>query len=344
MAKRLFALVMVCAVAWLSLLIYGEKVADLPEIMKPRGMDVDDARFYVTEDATVFIYSLKDFKLLKKFGSKGQGPQEFQVLPHVPVSVDVSTDKLIVFSIRKISYFTKEGEFIREVRALGLALRLIRFGDYFLGWSQTRDEGIIYSTVNIFDKNLTKIKEVYRVKDSYQGPGRGYHALPTVFTYQTYENKILVPGQDDATVDVFEFNSDLKKLFSIRVDQKPIKIGQEFKDQLTQYYKTAPETREIYETMLKPLFFPDHLPVILDFFVDSADNGTIYIITWKKEAGKNDFYTYDMTGKFKKQVTIPLKYQNAFSTYPALIKNGKLYQLVEDEKREVWELYITEIK
>jgi len=79
-------------------------------------MAVDDTQLYVTQEASVFIYSLKDFKLVKKFGSAGQGPQEFFLVPTVPLTIDVQMDQIIAVSIRKVSYFTKQGEFIKEVK------------------------------------------------------------------------------------------------------------------------------------------------------------------------------------------------------------------------------------
>jgi hypothetical protein len=321
-----------------SFIIYGEKVSTLPELRRPRDLAVDDTQLYVTESATIFIYSLKDFKLVKTFGKEGQGPQEFQTLPHVPVTVDVSTDRLIVFSIRKISYFTKQGEYINEVRAVNLALNLRLCGDRFLGWSQAKTEGVTYNTINLFDSKLNKLKEVFRLKDSYQGPGRGYEVLHSVFTYRFYDNKIFLPGKDDATIDIFD--SEMNKLLSLRLDQERIEVDREFKNRLIKHFKTSPEIKNIYP-MLKPLIFPDYFPVISDFFVD---DGKIYVMTWKRDNDCNEFSTYDMKGQFKRRLMIPIQYETDLSSYPTMVKKGKLYQLVDNEEKEEWELHISEIK
>lgn len=322
-----------------SFTAYGEVAATLPEIMKPRSMAVDDSQLYVTEQTKVFIYSLDNFKLLKAFGEAGEGPGEFKTLPHVPVTVDVSTDRIIVSSMRKISYFTKKGEFIDEVKAVNLALNLRLFGDRFVAWSQARTEGVIYNTMCLFDSRLNKLKELYRIEDSYQGQGRGYRVLHKVFTYIPYQDKLLLPGEDDAVIDIYD--NRMNKLLSIRLDQEKRKVDSEFRDKLTNFYKTSPETRELYETHLKPLIFPDYFPVIADFFVD---NGTVYVRTWKNENGAGEFLTYDMNGKFIRRIFIPFKYETELTAYPGMIKNGKLYQLVENEKKEAWELHISTIK
>jgi len=51
--------------------VLGEKLATLTGIMKPESISVDDRQIYVMENRTFFIYSLKDFNLMKKFGKPG---------------------------------------------------------------------------------------------------------------------------------------------------------------------------------------------------------------------------------------------------------------------------------
>lgn len=317
----------------------AEKVVELKELYKPRSIAVDKTQLYIGELASVLIYSLEDYKLIKRFGQKGQGPQEFQVLPHIPVGIDASTDKLVVTSMRKISYFTKQGEFLNEVKGASLALRLKLFGDNFLGWSQARQDGVLYNTICIFDKTLNKIEEIYRIKDSYQGPGMGYRVLPKVFSYQAYENKIVLPGDNDKSINVFD--KDMKKLFSITVDQKPRKVDPGVKERLTRYYKTGYQSKTIYERMLKPLIFPDVFPVVVDFF---AADGYIYVMTSRTVESGDEFFIYDMKGKFVKQLVLPIIYESEFSPYPTIVQNGKLYQLVENDAGEVWELHVSPIK
>ena len=337
MSKRILTVTLVLILV--SMTLWGEKKAELPELKQPKTLAVDDTQLYVTESASILIYSLKDYKLVRKFGKEGQGPQEFQTLPHVPVTVDVSTDLLIAASIRKISYFTKQGEYIDEVRGVNLALNLrLCTGDRFMAWSQAKTEGVTYNTITLFDAKLNKLKELYRVKDSYQGPGRGYHVLHKVFTYQTYDGKILLPGKDDASIDILD--GKLNKLLTIRLDQEPIKVDAAFKERLIHHFKTSPEIKNVLP-MLKPLIFPDYFPVIADFFVD---DGIIYIMTWKRENGENEFFTYDMKGTFKKRLMIPIRYETDLDAYPTMVKNGKLYQLVDNEKTETWELHVSGIR
>ena len=49
----------------------------LAEIFNPSSIKVDDQKIYIVQDVNTFIYSVKDFKLINKFGKAGEGPREF---------------------------------------------------------------------------------------------------------------------------------------------------------------------------------------------------------------------------------------------------------------------------
>ena len=132
----------------------------------------------------------------------------------------------------------------------------------------------------------------------------------------------------------------MKKLFTIKVKQENLKVTQDFKDKLIHFFKTSARTKDIYETLLKPVTFPDYFPSIQAFFV--VDD-RVYVMTWKKDRGKNKFYIYNLDGSFIKEHWIPLVYQNELELYPITLKNGKLYQLIEDPDSEEWILHISEI-
>lgn len=336
MKKIIFALILMLLV--FSVVIHGEKVGVLPELMKPTFMGVDDTQLYVIEGASIYIYSLKELKVVKKFGREGQGPQEFQIFPPLQITLDASGDNITVFSFLKVSYFTKKGEFIKEIRAPSFSMNLQVFGDGFIGWTTAQQEGVRYKIVNIYDSKLNKLKEIYRIKDEFQKPGQGLKLLTKTTSFAGYENKIFLPGKDDATIAVFDGN--MKKLFSINLDQKKVKVDQKIKDAVIEYLKTTPGIKEQFEA-IKPIIFPEYFPTIAGFFV--ADN-TIYVMTWKTENNSREFFTYDLKGKFKKRMMIDIKYETPVKPYPINIHKGKLYQIVENEEEEEWELHMSVVK
>ena len=63
--------------AWST--IFAARVIPFPELLSPELIRVDENKIYITEKANIYIYSKKDFKLVKKFGKKGAGPEEFKI-------------------------------------------------------------------------------------------------------------------------------------------------------------------------------------------------------------------------------------------------------------------------
>ncbi len=64
---------------------------------------------------------------------------------------------------------------------------------------------------------------------------------------------------------------------------------------------------------------------------------------WKWENKRVEFFIFDLKGKLEKNIYIPFAFQDALRPYPAAIKNGKLYQLIENDEEE-WELHISVIE
>lgn len=321
----------------------GEQSIRISGLGRPVGLEMDQDQLYIMENAVVYVYSLKDYRLVKKFGQPGQGPGEFATLPHVHITLDCSTDRLIIGSIRKISYWTKQGDFIREKKAVNLAYRLVVMEgipgkERFLGWSRSQENGFNYNTIVIFDAELKKLRQVYRDRDPFQGQGKGYDMLSKTFSFLSHRGKLLLPGQDDASVDVFDL--EMNPRFTIRVDTERLKVSNDFKRKMIDFLKTSPETKNVFP-MLQPIRFPRYFPAINSFF---ADQGIIYVMTWKRNQGRNEFFMYDMEGNFLKRLMLPIRYETDIQTYPTVIRNGKLVQLVENEEAQEWELRISVIR
>ncbi|MFC2155329.1 hypothetical protein ACFLRB_02405 [Acidobacteriota bacterium] len=97
-----------------SLLLSG-KVVPLPDLLNPNVIMADNDRLYIADGTSIFIYSAKDFSLLKKFGREGEGPREF--LDKI-YTIGVQGEYLTVNSVAKLSFFTKDGQFVKGKRTL----------------------------------------------------------------------------------------------------------------------------------------------------------------------------------------------------------------------------------
>ncbi|UCH96431.1 MAG: hypothetical protein JSV88_06160, partial [Candidatus Aminicenantes bacterium] len=80
----------------------------------------------------------------------------------------------------------------------------------------------------------------------------------------------------------------------------------------------------------------EFFPAIRDLIVD---NGHVYVITWRKKEQEHEFLIFDLEGKLEKKTWLPLQdYDDGVALFPYSLKNNYLYQLIDNEEEEVWEL------
>ena len=92
----------------------GKKLATLKEVVDATSMEIIGDELFVLDEVVVYVYSLKDFKLLRKFGRKGNGPGEFVYYPISPVMMDLYDGKLILSRFNKVAIYSKSGKLLKE--------------------------------------------------------------------------------------------------------------------------------------------------------------------------------------------------------------------------------------
>jgi hypothetical protein len=314
-----------------SFLLMGE-VVPLPELAKPLHIEVDANQIYITEGATVFIYSLKDFKLVKKFGKRGEGPGEFNERIRF---VDAQADHLFFNSTGKVSYFTKDGTFIKEFRTLSPDMRVKQLGENFVGVRMAGEGGTLYISIDLYDGNLKKIKALHRQEMEVQMGGKGTKVFAHLLPFHIVGDKLFIAKGEEFIIEILDKTGN--KQYTITYNYRKIKVTDKDKSQVMDFLKTSPDTAPYLE-MLKPIIFPEYFPAIRQYFVAS---GKVYVLTYKKNENKSEIFLFDMTGKFLKRTYVPYAFMTPVDEYPAAIKNGMLYQVIENEETEGWDLHIT---
>ena len=219
-------------VFFVSQLGYSELKIKFPDLNKPNRIMVDNDRLYVVETPHIFIYSLEDNRLIKKFGRAGEGPQEFMgninLLPY--------PDHIIVNSRGKITYWSKNGDFIKEVKC-PFSGGVEPCEDTFVGSGQKRGNAkkpISYQTIDVYDSKFNKLREVDRKETPFQ-PNRGllFYSQPYYFYIQD-NKKIVVMGHDGLVLNVFDKNG--KKLYTIHQDVERKKVSEADRQKVRKYF------------------------------------------------------------------------------------------------------------
>jgi hypothetical protein len=326
------------------MVMLAKKAATLPEILDPAMMGVKDGKIYVLQRATIFIYSPKDYKLIKQFGREGEGPREFIVRPFgPPMSVLVYPDRLVINSNNKISYFKFDGEYITERPAPPNTV-YCPMGEKYLGIGAAIKEGDAQPKLafRIFDQDFKPTHMLYQTKIQVGNlrhiilPMEALHYLPV------YKNKLyVVNSKKGFVIDCFDFNG--KKLYSIEKKWEKVKLPSDYETKAKEWFKTDPVFKQIWPVIKPGLKFEEYYPPVKDMYIDSD---IIYAFTYKQKNDRYECVLMDLKGKELERVYLPLPKSDYYTYYPLLysIENNTHYMLAENEDEETWELHVETIR
>lgn len=319
--------------------LHSKQIVKIPQVLNPTQIHVIKDRMYIVDGITILIYTLKDFQLNKKIGKKGEGPGEFKDAIYW---LYFRGNRMIVNSQAKVSYFSLEGGFIKEKKAFtgSRAGDFCPIGNQFAAVQFLTEKQTFFKTVNIYDSNLKKIKEIYRVKEDFQ-PGKYMKAYSEPKTFTVHNDKIYVSFDNDFKITVF--NSQGEKLFMIKKEYQRLEVSKEHQQAAHLFYKNHSYYKKYYERIKRLLEFPTHLPAVKTF---SFSEDKLYVQTYYKKDKKTEFYVFTPMGKFLESVFLPIIGEEEFTYQIQTIyefKNEKLYQLVENEENEEWEVHISDL-
>jgi len=328
--------------------VFSAEEVTLTEIFNPSSIKVDDQKIYIAQDVNIFIYSFKDFKLIKKFGKAGEGPREFikSPAPWIPsITLYLNADKILINSIGKVSFYSKDGNFIKEQRTPGVGFfgRYIPCGKNYIlmGFQQEDKNQLVVS--KLVDSNLKTIKEICRVKFPRQtGKKRNPILMAKMATYfdrYSYKDKFVIPIEN-GTIKIFDQTG--KELESFTPEYTKVKMTSQLEKRLDDFFTNHTFYKEPYlaDKSRNLITFGEHLP-IFNYYRLADDK--IYIFSNFKKDEKYETFIYSFDGTLIKKTFLPLENLDIFNIYPFDIKNSKLYQLVYDEDEEEMKLIITKI-
>lgn len=313
-------------------------VTVLPQVIAFNDITVDDERIYITHEATIFILARDDYRLLGRFGQKGEGPGEFKLDDDNMVFLALRAHDLIVNSVGRLSYFSKEGKFLRE-RINNTGRWLKPLGDQFVGMRrQYEEDNTRYRKIYIYNTELEQGKEVYREFDGIQPRLKIIEAVtwPSGI-YRVADGKIFVADKEE-TIQVIDQKGD--KLYDIRIPGQRIKVTPAIKEKFLRYYREVdPYWRARWERLKDWFRFPAYLPAVQHYKVKDKK---IYILTYEEKEGKSQFMVLDLKGKLMMTAYVGIKKEGTslFNVYPYDIKDNMIYQLVDNADAEQTELHI----
>ncbi len=311
----------------------------LSELTYPKKILVGEENIIISEKASVFIYSKKDLKFKTSFGSRGEGPQEYMIgtlSGFTNIRLNVSKEKIVVTSLMKATFYSLDGVYKNTIKTIPDFFEVKPLNTNYVVWTDLLDnKKYRFQVLHIADSNLKKLKEFIRIPNDLDAK-RGLFYYKKYFGYKIYNNKIYLCQSKDLEIDVF--NSLGEKIDIIKSPLHKIKFTE--KDAKAKIDQLKVDQPSVYKIFKKKIFFPKEYPAIRTFRV--SDN-KLYVFTHKTINLKNQCLVFGLKGKLIKDTLVPLKEISLKKWFPFDIKDNKVYQLIENQDTETWELVVIDI-
>ena len=321
-----------------ALPLMADRIVPMPDVLNPETISMDNKQLYITENANVYIYSLKDFKLIRKFGKAGSGPKEFLVNAQSRLFLDSQGKNLLISSQLKVSTFSKKGDYIKENRTAGLFTGFFRpIGDQFAGTRLIIENNVMNVAVHLYSKDFKVGKQLFKQPHIFQ-QGRKMNPVGRFLLFTTYQDRIYV---EDSEGKIHIFDGKGSKQMTLSPTYTALKLSSEHKKEILNFYKNDPQIKQFWNFFKDNLEFPSHFPNIR--FANVMDD-RIFIQTWRVKDKKSEFLIYGIDGNFKKKVYILLPDVAIMSRNAYAVHKNQIYQFKENIEEEQWELHILDIK
>lgn len=332
--KKLFILL---TFLFLIIPVFGEKIAEFPEINNPNPafnpLILDTDGLIITDGIKIYIYSPWDYSLKATFGKAGEGPREFVGYDRgTAVITEVDGKQILVNSLKKLTFFSKEGNYIKEIKT-NSGWWFKPMGEGFLGYAGKVEGTTQYDTINLYNADLTPYKQVFKSKQFIQ---KG--AKINLFEYRRplplVIGDLIVINSKKGEINIFDKEGKIKKTF-LPPYQK-IKFEKQHKDEMIASLKLDPRLKVYYELFKGRIEFPEYFPPLRNMKI--AD-GKIYLLTYLKKDKKPELLTYDLEAKALGRDFVPLVEKNTIEVFPFTIHKGSIFQLIENDETGNMELH-----
>lgn len=325
---------------FLSVILSGRSIVTLNEPLGPSALYVNNDHAFIQEGESILVYDLKDFKLKKKIGRKGAGPGEFKLVPYVKrLFIFFHKDKLQVCHLGRVSFFTLNGDYINEIRHQVMAgwARFYPLGSKYLAYDINYEKKESYKMIGIYDSSLNLEKVLLKIYDKEDLDK--IKALKPL-KYGTFEKLAFIIPSADFVINVYDEAG--KKSHSIQKMVTKIPVSKEDKKYFAARYTNGTGDKRMGTMIADRLIFPDVFPAIRAIHLSQKK---IYVLTYWRKGQNHQCFVFNLNGKQLKEAWVPFYNENPLAEMNFFtIKNGNVFQLVENEEEESWELHIDGIK
>jgi len=326
---------------------FAAKLAVLPELNRPSYIEIRDNEVYVLDEPVVKVYSLKDCRLLRQFGKRGNGPGELMPNDEIPLQMQLVNGEVFLNSQTKFIHYSYAGEVLKEKATHFMCMQITPLGkNYCISRVNFTRNMEIFFNIMLYDRDLNLLKAIYTSKPTATLRSRGKVIIPSNFTYMKIApsgKRLYVFSGRQEDFQVLVFDLDGNPLKPIKMDYQCPKWTDSFKQEVIDWFKTFPRFRANADLIKQYVEFPVFLPAIRNILVGE---NRLYVQTYKKTANDSEFFVFDENAQLMKRVFLPDEARYKVKMNPDVtftIKNDRYYYLVENIDNGDWELHMVPI-
>jgi hypothetical protein len=321
--------------------VFSKKLAVLPQLTAPNTIEIYGDELYVLEDAEVYVYSLKDYRLLRRFGKKGEGPGQLTPNTEVPLAMSIVNGIVYLNSQIKLVRFSTQGKILAEQR-IPFSFQTVPFGKNYVSIKIGLRHDVQSFIATLLDADFNNPEHLYS-RERISRSQRGRISLPPeIIIIRSSGEKLFLFDQQSRGFVINVMDSKGKQLKPIKMDYQRIKTSESFEKDAIAWFKAQPSFRMAAEELREMIYFPDYLPVIRNFL---ARKDRLYIQTYKTENHLAEFLILDHEGRLIKRLYLPgfadspLQFN---SSHTFTFYNDKYYYLEEHDRG--WEISMEELR
>ncbi|MCP4150413.1 MAG: hypothetical protein GY757_21880 [bacterium] len=257
------------------------------------------------------------------------------------MALNFHKDQMVVNSNIKLTYFTLDGEYIREQKAPpGIIFNPKENGYLGTGIAPGAKGDGYFICFRLFDNDYKLQTTLYETEVSVGRISKFIVPMNALHYNPIYKDKLfIVNGKKGFCIDVFDLAG--KKLYTIEKEVEKLKVPASYKKMAMDWFKKHPNFRNIFSHIKDRIAIKEYFPPIHDI---SLFDDKIFVITNKEEKGLTECIVTDLKGKELKRLRVSLQEAEPYTYYPLLytIHDGKYFALLENEDEE-WELHVKKI-
>jgi hypothetical protein len=319
----------------------AEKLHEFEEPFETMLFTMDDEHIYIADRGTniIHIYSRDNYSHIGKFGGKGQGPTDFEYINFIRAYEDY----IYVSAGRKVSYYSKQGKFIKTATPFPNSGGYIPLGDNFVcknypGSNPKSTMGKLL--IELLDSSFKKKKVLFQIE------AQKY----VVYNFESSKQSVLLT-RDCMKLDVYKeqlfIGTTTKGFYFIVFDSK----GNRLREISVPYKKrkvTSKDKKKIIDGMRLGMgedafnnwnirnepSYKEYFPAYSDFIVT---DDKIYVFSFKIIGEPQNIIELDLEGNILNKSKVPKE-----ALFYCIYK-GKYYYMDYNDNTYKWELHVEDI-